>query len=515
MKRSFMFMLLFAAAHEAPAQTSSGFAAQRLEVPGSLRWVVYGDVDGDGAVDLVVSYRRGGGPKAQRFLAVFFRGTDGFSRRPDLAFQAIPVAAAFDLGDVDGKPGQELLSWTADGVYAQSLKGRRVSQPYRIIEMQTLLGSAEDEDLVHWNMLRPFGPGGMNVIILPGRGRLHIFKKEGPLWKIWADLKFPNQSFYEPESETFRPTDDGGGFGSYSFRALTIVPKLSLVEQSGDGRIDIVAAFEDQVAVYVQEAAGGFKDEPDVQRYFQLRTEEELETGEAFVQSQVMDLNGDNIADLSLRKNTGGIRDAQSTIQLFLGQRGGGFSETPAQVIERKGVASLVGFEDVDGDGTIELLLPRLEISLFSIIGVFTSGKIAIDVDIFPRDLGGSDLFSLKPKQTLTVRLGIDFDDGGSVQGGAPILGHDFDGDGRRDIILSDGGDRMLMHRGLEAGNDNYFQRSGYIELVGPGSPTTLALPTGSPDGLPDVLTYFVSRRKHAGQLLLQQNRYEAPSAAP
>jgi hypothetical protein len=500
--------------HASPAW-GAGFEPSTLSVPGGLRWVADGDVDGDGAVDLVVSYRRGGGSRAQRFLAVFFRRDDGFGSRPDLAFRAVATAAAFDLGDVDGRPGLEVLSWSEDGVYAQTLRARRVSQPYRIVEQATLVGQPEDDDLVHWDFMRRFGENGEPTIILPGPGQLYLYRKRGPLWKLWAKPKVAPQQFYEAESDNFRPSDDGGGFGTYAFRILTLVPKLAIVDQTGDRRPDLVASFEDRVAVYPALSDGGLAERPVYAHDFGLRTPSEIESGEAYVQSQVVDLDGDGIADLALRKNAGGIRDAQSSIQLFLGRRGGGFEAQPSQRIERKGVAAVVGFEDVDGDGQVELLVPRLEISLFSIIGVFTSGKLSIDVDIYPRRRGSDAIFDDRPRQTITVRIGVDFGDGGTVQGSTPILGHDFDGDGRRDVILSDGGERMRLHRGLKAGSDGYFQRTGFIELVGPGSPTTRALATGAPDALPDVLVTYVSRKDLTGRMMVFRNQHDPPSAQP
>ena len=80
-----------------------------LEVAGNVRWLSSGDLNGDGWTDLVVSYTRGSGPQASRYLAVFIGTEQGYPKRPTKAVRAPRSAAAYDLGDALAGPEDELI----------------------------------------------------------------------------------------------------------------------------------------------------------------------------------------------------------------------------------------------------------------------------------------------------------------------------------------------------------------------------------------------------------------------
>lgn len=484
---------------------AAGFEARTLEVPGNVGWVTHGDLDGDGAEDLVLSYVRGGGPAAQRNVAVFFRNEDGWGPRPDLAFRAPEVAAVFDLGDALSSPGVELLFWTPSGVYAQDFVDRKPSAPKRVVEVETLVGPAERDDLVQWDFVRPAPDGKGSLMMLPDPRRLHLHRRKGESWSKLDVVRIDAPHLYDAASDTFRPSDDGGGYGNYAFRALVLIPPLRLIDQTGDGRADLVTHFEDQVQVHAGLPGGGFEAEASHRRYFDLRTEEEHRTGEAFVQSYVEDFDGDGIADVCVRKNAGGLVQATSSILFFRGQKGGGFSDTPVQVIENKGVASVVAFEDVDGDGRLELLTPRVRLSLIAFIRAFTSRSLSLEVDVIPAlSRSESAFFAEKPRQTLEFSLGLSLEGGFGVEGTPPLFGHDFDQDGRLDVLMSDGAKRMVLHRGLK-GDGDVFQNDGFIQLEGPTSPTTIVL-TPEEGAPPEVLVFYVGRKDRADELLWFRN---------
>ncbi|MEM1024004.1 MAG: VCBS repeat-containing protein [Myxococcota bacterium] len=484
----------------------AGFKGQTLTVPGNVGWLTHGDLDGDGAEDLVLSYVRGGGPGAQRNLAIFFRKDGGWGLRPDLTYRAPDVAAVFDLGDALPSPGLELLYWTPTGVYAQDFVNRKPTAPKALVKVETLVGPAERDELVQWDFMR-VEPGQEKawLLLLPDPRRVHVFRKRDQAWTEVATPIVDSPHLYDAESEVFRPSDDGGGYGNYAMRVLTLVPQLRLVDQTGDGRPDLVAHFEDQVEVHVGLPDGGFEEKARHRRFFALRSEEEHRTGEAFVQSYVRDFDGDGIADFCVRKNAGGLVQATSSILFFRGLRGGGFTETPVQVVESKGVASVVDFRDVDGDGRLELLTPRVRLSILAFIRAFTSRSLSVEVDILP-GLGRSQtaFFADSPRQTLEFTLGLSFEGGFGVEGTPPLFGHDFDQDGHLDVLMSDGAERMVLHRGL-AGEAEPFQKDGFIQLSGATSPTTLVL-APRVGAKPEVVVFYVGRKAQADELLWFRN---------
>lgn len=481
------------------------FERQTLAVPGSVLWVTSGDLDGDHRTDLVVSYRRGSGPAASRYLGVFFRGDKGYGERPDVAFAVPKNAAAFDVGDAFGDGQDEIVYLTASGVFAQPFSERRPGNPTRIISAPTLVLEPEEEDLVTWDFVRRLSNGD-RVAIVPGRRTLKIFRREGEVWKPWSDVRVGKYSYYDAETSTYRRSGRGGQSGRpYSFRITTIVPNIDFVDQTGDGKLDLVAHFEDRVEVYPMSADGELASKPALRQWFQVRTPEELESNDTTISAQVRDLDADGIADMVVTKIGGGITTLHTEVRLYAGQKGGGFSKKPTQAFDDDGFAALVGFEDVDGDGKLEMLHPHAEVSIMSMSSAMLSSKVGLELRIRRRSKEG--FFEPKPVQTLDTSFGLDLTVGAALRGTAPIFGHDFDGDGRPDVILSHGGDKMRLHRGKKD-DDDLFEKDGRITLTAPGTSTTLALsPRTDRVEPPDVLVYYVARKSLGGRLYVFRNQ--------
>lgn len=480
------------------------FSRQTLDVPGSVLWVDTGDLNGDQRTDLVVSHRRGAGPATGRFLAVFFRTDKGYGRRPDVTFPVPQNAAAFDLGDAFGDAQDEIVYLTSSGVFAQAFKDGKPQNLTRIITSPTLVLEPEEEDIVAWDFLRKIGD--KPAAVLPGRRAVRLFAREGEAWKKWAELRIEKFSYYDAETSTYRRSGRGGRSGRpYAFRVTTIVPNLDFVEQTGDGRIDLVTHYEDRLEVYPGTEGGGFAERPAHRAWFRMRTPAELESRDTEVSAEIVDFDGDGIADLCLTKIGGGVTTLATEVRLHKGLKGGGFSPKPTQKFVDDGFASLVRFIDVDGDGKREMLHPHAEVSIMSMSSAMLSSKLSLDIRIRRPDPEGP-LFARSPTQTLETSYGLDLTVGAALRGTAPIFGHDFDGDGRRDVILAQGGDEMRLHRGLK-GRSELFEEEGRIKLSAPGTSTTLALsPRTDRTEPPDLLLYYVARKSLGGRLYVFRN---------
>jgi hypothetical protein len=485
----------------------SGFTKQELEVPGRTLWVNTGDLDGDTLTDLIVSYKRGSGPKTSRFLAIFFRGKDGYSPRPDVAFAPIGNAGMFDIGDSNGDGVDEILYLSQGGVYAQHFVSRKPAPPAKLINASTIVSSPEEEDFPAWDFVRNV-PGMGRLIVIPSRTRLHLFVPDADAWKKLCSVELEQYSFYDTETGTFRRSSQGGSTGRpYSIRVTTVIPNLDFLEQTGDGKVDLVTNYDDRVAVFPQLEDGTISAKPSHKQWMKVLTEEELENRDTFVSSHVQDIDGDGIADLAITKIGGGITTLASEVRIYRGRKGGGFETKPAQVFADEGFGALNRFVDVDGDGRLEMVHPHAEVSIVTISSAMLSSSLGLDVRI-RRSAPAPAFFQVKPAQTLDTSFGLDLSVGASLRGSAPIFGHDFDGDGIRDAILSDGGEKMALHRGKKGG-DELFDDDGTITLAAEGSNTTEVLnPSIKGDSKPDVLVYYVNRKGKSGRILVFRNAF-------
>ncbi|MBK8011320.1 MAG: VCBS repeat-containing protein [Deltaproteobacteria bacterium] len=508
-----------------PSVVLAGFKKLELRVPGGIVGVAPGDFDADGRTDLAVAYVRGAGPKARRFIGVFFRDTQGgFDVKPNVAFSAPRNAALFDAGDALGDAQDELVFFASDGIYAQAFAARKPGRPTKIVNVPTLAGRADEEELLAWDFLTTLdGPsdgrsdGRSRVLVVPTPRDLQLFRAEpGGLWSPWAKLSLQTFSDYDAASETYRRSRRGGSSGrQFSLAVTTVVPNVVFIDQTGDGRPDVVTHFEDRIAVFAQRADGSMAPEPTFSRYYAVRTDEELERRDTSIETKIAQLDADGIADLAITKIGGGITTLATEVRLFRGAKGGGFELEPAQSFQDPGFAALVDFVDVDGDGRLEMLHPMSAVSVVSMTRAMLASVVSLDVRIRRPD-AAPQLFERKPSQTLSSRLGLDLSVGATLRGGGPMFGHDFDGDGRPDAVLPDGGDKMVLHRGR--GGDRQagtalFEDEGHITLAAPGSHKTFALMPGSAvGGGPDVVVYYVQRPELGGRLVVFRNAFRAES---
>lgn len=486
----------------ASAQAAPRFDRQALSVPGAVLWMTHGDVDGDGFTDLAVTYRRGSGPRAKRFVALFFRGPRGYPAKPQAAFAAPAGTAIFDLGDAVGDARDELVYLTSTGVFVQTFEGRAPQTPKRLISAPTLASGPEEEDLATWDFLRQ--PPGFEapILMLPTRRGLRVYQRGEEGWKKWSDVRLGLFSYYDAESATYRRSGRGGASGRpYAFRVTTIVPNVEWTDQTGDGRPDLVTFYEDRVGVHPQTEAGGLAARPSHRRWFKIRSRDELESRDVRVSAKVKDLDGDGIADLAVGKIGGGVTTLRTEVRMYRGQKGGGFSDKPVQVFTDDGFAALWDFVDVDGDGALEMVHPHSEVSIVAMSRAMISKTLELEVRVREAASGGL-FFAPRPVQTLETSYGLDLSVGAAIRGAAPMFGKDLSGDGRPDALLSDNGEAMVLHEG-RGGARATFEEDGGARLEAEGSNTTLAIPARRSGGPMDVVVYYVARKSLAGRIFV------------
>jgi hypothetical protein len=491
----------------ASAQTASAglrFVKAELSVPGQILWGDSGDLDGDGLTDLVLSYQRGTGPESQRFLAVFFRSEQGWPPKPDLLLTAPAAAVLFDLGDALPSPGVEIVYLTSFGVMAQSVAGRHAGQASTIVRARTVAGPAEEEDFLRWDFFRSLGPGQGDVILVPTRGPLELWRLEEGTWKRWSKVKIQSFAYYDAESITYKAgRRGGGGARPFSLRVTTIVPTITLADQDGDARADLIATYEDRYAIHPMRPDGTISSTASQQRWLHMLTPEEQAARDTELTMDVQDIDGDGVADLSATKIGGGVTNLRSETRIYLGKKGGGFASSPVQVFKDSGFASIIRYIDLDGDGKNEMVHPFVEVSILSMSQVLLSSKMTLDLRIRKRSSSPGKLFEEDPVQSLDMIFGLDFSTGGALRGAAPIYGVDFDGDGKKDVIICKGSEELELHRGTKNG-DEPFEDDGSITLSAPVSRETYAVPQRADGkGLVDIVVTYTDQPKRAGKAVV------------
>ena len=437
LRTSLIFITVWAVHFHQNAQAKE-YTITDLQVPGEILWVAEGDLDGNEENDLVFSYKRGVSVDSKKFLAIFFRENGKFSKYPQQAFEAPKSAVGFTVADVMGDEKAEIVYLRSSGIYAQVALRSRVSSPIQILKARNIVGRSEREDFIRWDFVKQFE--NKTWIIVPFVDGVELYERKGALYKINSDIELETEHFYDAEKNTYLRSTRGGRSGKiYAFRSTTILPLIRFLDYDGDGKRDLVSHFEDRISVNKQLNNGTFEQSPSVRRWFKLRTPKENAARDTTIDLQVLDLNGDQIADISATKISGGVLNMRTETRLYLGQKGGGFSKTPNQVFSDEGFASLVRYEDVDLDGEIEMIHPLSKPSLFSLSRVLLSSELKVDFRIRKRSQKNSFVFQTEPELEITSVLGLDFSTGGALHGPYPIFGVDINQDRKADIGLGQG----------------------------------------------------------------------------
>jgi len=442
--------VFLASAARADAPAGSGkvptFSVEQLSVDGRVAGVNAADLDGDGKLDLIAGVLKGSGDKTRRSLAVFWNRGGAFAGKPDLIIPLDADVCAYDLADIDGQPGAELLAITATGVRAHSLATRALGPTINLVSQPTLFLRAPRTELARYHVAQPLGPKGELALLVPGLGTLSIYQRAS----VGAPFVKRGQLDVEVEMAI-----EGGGRGErqsaqHGISELGVTarfPSIDVADLDGDGRPDLLIARDEHVRGYLQAADGSFSNEPSFVHTFAVRPKgtddaepspsaDEEHDRNFSIQMRLLDIDGDGRADAVITTTkTAGISSATTTVYLFFGTAKG-FADQPDQVIRTEGV-NFVGTQiaDLTGDGHPDLLIPSFKLSLFAIIRALTAKSAKVKFLLYP--FGAAERrFAEKPtaERSLTFKLSLE---GGSDQQAVDMYG-DFFGDKRLNLAFGE-----------------------------------------------------------------------------
>ena len=489
-----------ARAEDAPSR----FKLQRLSVEGDVLELLAADLDGDGRKDLIAPYLVGVPPAQKRFIAIFWNGARGLSPKPDLVLPLEGEAAcAFDVAEVDGQPGDELLLIGPRGVTARSFRGRVAGEPTVLTGEVTLFVEPDKGELPRVPLVQPLGQG-VQALLLPKPGALSVLVRAPGKESAWTRaglLPVPLEAGYTRRRRGMSISRGTGGFFP-AIAARFNFPAVHLADLDGDGLVDLFVAQEDRVTVFRQGPGATFKDQPDYLRDFAIRTPEELKESFSPAAIMVRDIDGDGRADLIVRKQVSqGLASATTTSFVFFGRQGG-FANTADQVLRHEGASGVeVELADLTGDGRPDLIVPSVNIGLFAIIRILTSKTLKMNFQVFPFEKE-QRRFAEKASAERELRFKISTD--GQADSQAASLFGDYDGDGRPDLVYGTDDEELSIFRGQPGGALFEEDASEKIEVRAHGDVLPVDL---AGTGRADLLLRFPNTKGHRGEIVVLHNQ--------
>jgi len=296
------------------------------------------DLDGDGLKDLVLV--------AGTNLSIFYQEPgEGFSRTPQAEFRVEAKPCVIWPARL-GRTAESLLVMTSEGV-AELGFTNRTGPPIRqeIIREPTAIPEAEAEPPVLSFPLSAGTGAGWPLVLVPSGGGLQVWQHR----QAWSRA----QTLEGAVETQLRPSVSGPGYTKQTGLSL------SLGDLNGDGREDLIVRRNEVTgmetyAVYLQTADGTFSPQP----VLTYQSAPDWRTWLCWA-----DINRDGKTDLI--KSTWldepwfvpGTRSGKVLVGAYLADQAGRLPAEPQQSFRKNDWTAALPVLDVDGDGFVDLVM--------------------------------------------------------------------------------------------------------------------------------------------------------------
>jgi hypothetical protein len=515
-------LLLPALALTAEGDTKE-FRYYSLDFKGDRRARVITDVNGDGLLDLVMVYATA----AQRdsyFLRVCPQEREaGFSG--NCAELTLPKGArAFDVGEVDGQAGAELVVLTDVSIEMASFASGRFGPLQRLSSDQSILAGTADGEPRLLRFLWDVNGDQKKELVLPTMQGPALYKHEGGL-ALLQQINSPAHVTYRVGSlGDISRTDDLNQFLRYQryvkrTSATYTAPDVFITDFDGDKKVDVVTLIDNTLRVFPQGPDGRFADSPAVTFKRSILPPEEKGLGFAGEAMTFSDLNADGIADIIMMKWGASQERTKMDRYIYYGQSGLRYPEEPDQIIGSENAAVDFGIYDINNDGKKDLVIPFFHFAPAQAFKVITENAIKIQFWIFLMKENGQ--YSQDPgkryakvdtRVPITYKidiLGMLFDLRTLIEGKFfPLIafGHDLNGDGYLDLVADTGNDKLE----ITYGNAEAKFKSIPDLTIDFESALDYDLLDVNADGKCDIITYYESKERTSKKRELAQKARQA-----
>ena len=456
------------------------FTVRDLRVEGRVVGVIPADLNRDRRPDLLILSKRGSPPNETRWASLFWQRTGGtFNGQPDLVWEMDPEATVIDVGAIGPTPDDRAIVYlTGTEVRAYWIKENTRPTPTTLLKVPTFTVFPDREDLPSWPLIREWKGPGERWLGVPQFGQLQLY----PLGPGGPFQTGETVSLHQP-TLLFSGDKNTRLVRDYSLQSVYRLPRLFVQDFNGDKRADLIAAWKDEVAVYLQDSSGRFPLHPSTTFHFDVRTDAEKSLRSVLLAPFVEDLDGDGYADLVLTKLTGRLTDRRIVTHVYL-NHGGTFASAPDARIQHEGFGTTFLVKDLNRDGKKDLLFPLVKIGVGNLMRNLLSSRVA--VSLFAHLYDSRAIYRPTASWTRTFGYQVDMSDGIMLEGAWPNLEGDFDGDGEADLLVS--GDGEIRVYPAVAGE--FFAREPSIQVKMKTSPHLLVKDLND-DGLADLLLWY------------------------
>ena len=468
-----MFILSAAAAN---AATADDEVFGLTEIPFSERVVTarFGDFDGDGRADLMTATIAGMPPAEERRVQIFLQRADGsYPTNPDRQMAVPEFSAMYDIADLKGTPGDELVFLRPDRITIASLAGEATQRWDIAIPPPTTVAASSDERGFEFFKLVYDDFGNEPWILVPQIGALTAVDADGEIQAVLNVDRRANFFVAKPASLVSFESD---------IQLFLDVPKMSVGDVDGDGLADIVSATRHELRTFLRNADGSFPTEASDRIALNFITEEDHLRGSGGLATTARDINNDGRLDLLISHVQGSFVSTVTRTYVFLNRDGTWNVSEPDEQFEIGKTLSSDLLLNIDNDPELELVRIQLKFTVFELIEVLLQRKLDTVIAIHELDEDGR--YGEDPWSEKKISTGISFETF-RPRGFIPRGEIDMNADGYMDFVTSADGDGLEVYLGGERGP--FRRRAAMQEFPSPGQ---IAFDDINGDDLPDFVLF-------------------------
>lgn len=479
------------------------FRYHELHLSGEVRDHVVADLDGDGLLDLAIVLASEDDSETVFDLRTCLQTAErGFAG--DCGQTRIPrQVRAFDIGEVDGRRGAELVAITDEGVRVASFEDGAFGKLGPLVRVNTILEGSEPLEPVRLRFLSDVNDDERDDLILPTLAGPAIYGDAVTGLALLQQIDSPARLTYQMGQE---PGKDVNRY-VHRFTARTqanyTAPDVFTEDFDGDGRLDLITLVGTSLKVFLQDESGAFASSASAEFDRSILPPDERDNPLAGEALTFKDLNGDGMSDIIAMK--WGTSEERTRIDryIYYARSGIRYPEKPDQVIRSEAAWASFSISDLNNDGRVDLVVPYFHFAPSQAFKLVTQSEVKLQFRLFL--MGADGRYSQDPGKAFAKvdrRVSLDFevDVLGMLFGRKsrtagtfnPLISFDADvnGDGFRDLIADTGKGKLAFYWGNDAAR--YSRRPDHV--IRYESAVDFDLVDLNRDGKTDILTYYANK---------------------
>ena len=368
---------------------SEFFSYYAMEFDGARHGRVVADFNQDGLLDFGVVFSRSDQRDKYWFRSCLHDKKSGFVGNNCSNIKLPDQTRAFDVGEIDGKPGADFIIITDSGLEKASFAGKSFGKFSKLSDVVTILDGTDPDLPTPLKFLWDIDADKKQELILPSIKGPEIYKHDGSGLVLHQRINSPAHITYRIGSlGDIMATDDLNQFlvfQKYAKRtsANYTAPDVFVDDFNGDGKTDIFTLVDNTLKVFLQGADGRFSEKPAVDLHKSILPPEEKGVGFAGEAMTFADLNNDGLWDIIMMKWGSSEERTQMDRYIYYAKKGLVYNEKPDQIIRSESAAVDFGFFDLNNNDKLDLVIPFFHFAPAQAFKIMTENSIKVQFRLF------------------------------------------------------------------------------------------------------------------------------------